>query len=130
MMKKRAVSSMLGGTGVREPVILSGEHFYIRLLSVYEAIVCESNSRDLTQRLIKDGADKRLAESVSENACLAAMCLCDSRDKAVFPNGFSALNALTPEELLKVAQRYTKVKSKFLEFHQLTSKMVEGLKKN
>lgn len=129
-MRKKIVSSMLGSNNVREEIELLGGTFYIKLLSVYDAILCEISCRKLRDKLIKQGADKRLTESITENACLATMCLCDEKDKAVFSDSFATITTLTPEELLKVARKYEKLQKEFLTLDNINNTQIEVLKKN
>lgn len=128
-MRKKTLGSMLGGKFVREPIELLSGIFYITLLSVYDAIVCETESRKLIDRLIDDGADRRLSKSVAENAALTSLCLYDDEDKLVFKDAFNALSILTPEELLRIANKYEEIQKKFLSFDKLTPKVFYQLKK-
>ena len=130
MMKKRVGKQLLGGKFTREPIELLSGVFYISLLSVYEAILCEKESRKLLERLIADGADQRISKSVAENAVLTSLCLYNEKDKLVFKDGFNALSILTPEELLKVANKYAELQKNFLTFDKLTPSVVRNLKKN
>lgn len=129
-MKKKAISSLLGGTDIREPIKISGRNLYLKLLSVYEALLCDSMSRKLADELVKDGAEKKIAVPIAENACLAYMCLYNRRNRRVFENSSDVVNTLTSEELLKIAEEYVKVKDSFLSFNNLSPKSVLELKKN
>ena len=129
-MGRKEIKSILGGKFVREPINLLSGIFYISLLSVYEAILCETNARVLVGKLVEDGADKRLSKSVAENAALTSLCLYDDDDKLVFKDAFNALSVLTPEELLQVANKYNEIQKRFLSFDKLTPKLLYQLKKN
>lgn len=129
-MRNKTVNSILGGKFVREPIELLSGIFYISLLSVYEAILCESESKKLIEKLIEDGADRRISKSIAENAALTSLCLYDEEDKPVFKDAFNTLSILTPEELLRVANKYSELQKKFLTFDKLTPKVLYGLKKN
>lgn len=130
MIRKKAKKQLLGGKFTREPIELLSGVFYISLLSVYEAILCERESRKLLERLIDDGADQRISKSVAENAVLTSLCLYDEKDNLVFKDGFSALSILTPEELLKIANKYSELQKNFLTFDKLTPSVIHNLKKN
>lgn len=121
--------NIFGGTELREPILISGKNLSIRLLSVYEALMCEAMWKNLVDNLINDGADKELSGSVSENACLASMCLYDGQDKRVFSSGLEALQKLTPDELLEVSFEYSKLRKKFLSFDSVTENILEDVKK-
>lgn len=129
-MRKKAVSSLLGGTDIREPVNIAGKNLYLKLLSVYEALICDSMSRKLADELIKNGAERKIAVPIAENACLAYMCLYNRRNKRVFESGSDVVNSLTSEELLIIAEEYVKVKDSFLSFNNLSPKSILELKKN
>lgn len=129
-MRKKNLSSLLGGTDIREPIKIMGRNLYLKLLSVYEALICDSLSKELLKKLVKDGADRKTAEPIAENACLAYMCLYNRRNKRFFESGLEATNSLTSEELLKIAEEYVNVKNSFLNFNNLTAKSALELKKN
>lgn len=128
-MKKKTLSSILGGTDVREPIKILGKNLYLRLLSVYDSLVCDSISTKLNEKLIEDGINSEVSKSVAENACLAYMCLYDRRNKRIFESGLDAANSLTAEELLKVAEEYVRVRDSFLNFNNLNAKSILELKK-
>lgn len=128
-MKKKTLSSILGGTDVREPIKILGKNLYLRLLSVYDSLVCDSISTKLNEKLIEDGISSEVSKSVAENACLAYMCLYDRRNKRIFESGLDAANSLTAEELLKVAEEYVRVRDSFLNFNNLNAKSILELKK-
>lgn len=129
-MRKGNLSSLLGGNDVKEPIKIMGINLNLKLLSVYEALICDSLSKELLKKMVKDGADRKTAEPIAENACLAYMCLYNRRNKKFFESGFEAANLLTSEELLKVAEEYINVKNSFLNFNNLTPKRALELKKN
>lgn len=129
-MKRKTLSSILGGTDVREPIKILGKNLYLRLLSVYDSLVCDSISTKLNKKLIEDGINSEVSKSVAENACLAYMCLYDRRNKRIFESGLDAANSLTAEELLKVAEEYVRVRDSFLNFNNLNAKSILELKKN
>ena len=129
-MNNKLKNQLLGGKFIREPIELLSGIFYINLMSVYEAILCESESRTLVEKLIADGADQRISKSVTENAALASFCLYDKNDNRVFKDAFNALSVLTPEELLRIANKYNEIQKRFLSFDKLTPKMLYKLKKN
>lgn len=128
-MKRKTLSSILGGTDVREPIKILGKNLYLRLLSVYDSLVCDSISTKLNEKLIEDGINSEVSKSVAENACLAYMCLYDRRNKRIFESGLDAANSLTAEELLKVAEEYVRVRDSFLNFNNLNAKSILELKK-
>lgn len=129
-MKGRIVSSMLGGIDTRKAITLANKNMYIRLLSVYETIMCDAASKRLASSLADDGADKKIARCVADNACLASLCLCDKKNKPIFNNGLDAMSSLTQEELIEVSKMYIELKDEFLSFHNLTQGTLNDLKKN
>lgn len=129
-MKERIVSSMLGGIDTKKPITLGSRNMYIRLLSVYEALMCDTAAKKLSASLIDDGADKKIAQSIAENACLCSLCLCDKKNKPIFNNGLAAMASLTQEELIEVSKMYIELKNEFLDFHNLTATSLKEIKKN
>lgn len=128
-MKGKIVSSMLGGISTRKAITLLNKNMYIRLLSVYENIMCDTAAKKLALSLTNDGADKKTANFAASNACLAALCLCDKKNKPIFNNGLDAMAALTQEELIEISNMYIELKDEFLSLHNLTKVNLNDLKK-
>ncbi len=129
-MKKRVISEFFGGNDIREPIFVLGKKMYIKLLTVYEMVLCDTESSKLTEILINDGIEEDKAKVISENSCLVSMCLYSIKSKRIFKDGLDAMQSLTIEELNKITNEYIEVKNRFLSFGDLTLEEVNGLKKN
>ncbi len=121
---------LLGGTDIREPIKVAGRNLYLKLLSVYEALMCDSIAQKLADELVKNGAREKIAIPIAENACLAYMCLYNRRNKRAFESGSNVVSLLTSEELFKIAEEYVRVKDNFLNFNNLSPTDTLNLKKN
>ena len=129
-MKKRVISEFFGGNDIREPIFVLGKKMYIKLLTVYEMILCDTESSKLTETLINNNIEEDKAKVISESSCLVSMCLYTIKGKRVFKDGLDAMQSLTIEEINKVTNEYIEVKNRFLSFGDLTLEEINALKKN
>jgi hypothetical protein len=118
----------IGKVGLIEPIMVSGKSFGIKLLSVYDFLRCEIMYKNLADKLISQGFDKKLCQQVSEHACVVSMCFYSSDKQRVFPDGFSALSGLTPEELKKIYNEYLFLHNKIIKFDETASEILQSIK--
>lgn len=113
-----------------EPIVLSGKSFGIKLLSVYEFLKCELACRNLIDKLVAQGYEKKICEEVCERACIVSLCFYDKNNERVFNDGLSVLMRLTPEELQNIYIEYNKLTNKIIRFNKNSSKKIDYIKKN
>ncbi len=118
-----------GRVNLIEPVIVSGKCFGIKLLSVYDFMICTKMLRELTEELTPQGFEKKLCLNICERACIIAMCLYDSKRQKIFKDGFSVLKSLTPDELHFLYREYVKLQKKILKRDKITYNILESVKK-
>lgn len=119
----------LGRAELIEPIIVSGKCLGIKLLSVYDFMICTKMLQKLTEELTSQGFEKKFCLTICDKACLVAMCLYDSKGQKIFKNGFSALKGLTPEELNILYEEYLKLQKKILKRDKITYDILECVKK-
>ena len=123
-------SESLENVNFTEPIINSGKSYGIKLLSVYDFMRCEIACKNLINKLVEQGMDKKLCEIICERACIVAMCLYDINNERMFYDGLSVLRGLTPHELKKVYHEYKLLNKKVLHLAKLTSSIVDKIKKS
>lgn len=128
MMFGESTNQFLGGVGMIEPIIASGKSLGIKLLSVYDFLRCEVMYRNLVIKLMEQNMDKKTCERVCEEACVVSMCLYNKNNERVFPDGLSVLMGMTPDELQKVYNEYTKLNKKVIRFNTLNSEILESVR--
>lgn len=119
----------LGRTELIEPVIVSGKCFGIKLLSVYDFMLCTKMLKELVENFALQGFDKKLCLNICERACVISMCLYDSKSQKIFKNGYSVLKSLTPDELHFLYREYVKLQNKILRRDKITYNILESVKK-
>ena len=128
-MEYRGISGLLGSLERREPMALSLGGCFLRLLSVYESLLCSAGARELLASLKAQGAEPGEAESVSENACLAFYCLIDKRGRRLFADALEAVRRLTLDDLLLVSERYHALRTAALGNEPSGGTLLESLKR-
>lgn len=113
-----------------EPIVLSGKSFGIKLLSVYDFLKCEFAYRNLVNRLVTQGFERKICEEVCERACIISLCFYNKNNERVFSDGLSALMRLTPEELQNIYNEYSKLTNKVIKFNKASSSKIECIKEN
>ena len=129
-MIDNSTNKFLGGVGMIEPIIASGKSLGIKLLSVYDFLRCEVMYKNLVIRLVEQGMDKKICENVCEKACVVSMCLYNEKNERVFTDGLSVLRGMTPEELQKIYNEYTRLNKKVIHFNSITSGILEKVRTN
>ncbi len=129
-MSENIKNKAVGRAALTEPVIVSGKCFGIKLLSIYDFMLCTKMLQELTEELMSQAFDKKLCLNICEKACLVAMCLYDSKGQKIFKDGFSVLKSLTPDELYFLYQEYIKLQKKILKRDKITYSILENVKKH
>ncbi len=104
--------------GLNELILISGKIFGIKLLSVYEFLKCDLACKNLVNKLVSQGFDRKLCSEICEQACLVSLCLYSTENERVFADGISVLMILTPEELRNVYFHYERLTRKMDRFRK------------
>ena len=128
-MSNNMKDKVLGRVNLIEPVIVSGKCFGIKLLSVYDFMLCTKMLEELTQEFMLQGFDEKFCSNICEKACVVARCVYDLKGQKIFKNGFSALKGLTPDELQILYKEYVKLQKKILRRDKITYNILECVKK-
>lgn len=115
---------------LRKPIDILNKSLYIKLLSVYEMMLCESTAQSLVIKFINEGLERSKAQSVAENICLCMMCLYNEDGSQVFSDVESVMVDFTPDELLLVINEYEKFRKEHMGFDKFNDQAFEMLKKN
>ncbi len=118
-----------GRAALMEPVIISGKCFGIKLLSVYDFMLCTKMLRELTEEFTLWGFDKKFCSDICERACVVSLCLHDLKGNKIFSSGISALKNLTSYELRLFYNEYIKLQRKILRRDKVTYDILESVKK-
>lgn len=114
--------------GFTEPIIVSGNYVGIRLLSVYDFVICIKMYNELMKNRIFNGIDGKIYSSICEQACIASLCTYDSNGKKIFSEAMHALKNLTPYELSLIYTEYGKLQDKIAHRDKISKKILEKAK--
>lgn len=123
-------STVLRCGKVKKIINILGRTMYIKLLSVYEMMLCEKLAKNLVIDLINQGFDRTHARAVSDNVCLCMMCLVNENNGQIFTDPMSLMQDFHADELAAVALEYKLLRESMMGFDVLNSTTLEGLKKN
>lgn len=115
---------------LRKPIDILNKALYIKLLSVYEMMLCESTAQSLVIKFINEDIERNKAQSIAENICLCMMCLYNEDGDQVFSDVESVMVDFTPDELLLVINEYEKFRKEHMGFDKFNDQAFEMLKKN
>lgn len=111
-----------------EPIIVSGQYAGIRLLSIYDFIVCIKMYDQLIKNNIFSGLDAEVYSTICEQACITALCTYNSSGERIFPDALSTLKALTPYELQRIYCEYNKLQDNIIKQDKMSYRIVESVK--
>ena len=120
---------IVGDLKFTEPIINSGKSYGIKLLSVYDFLRCDSLCKNLVDRLVEQGLNKKICDEICERACIVSMCLYDTKNERIFPDAMSAICGLTPYELKKIYHEYEILNKKTIRLDKLTSSILDDVRK-
>lgn len=115
---------------LRKPIKILDKVYYIKLLSVYEMLLCERLAQSLVVKFINEGSERISAQSIADNLCLCMMCLVNDKDEQVFNNTKIIMNTFTSDELVLVIDKYNEFRKEYMGFEDLNEESIQLLKKN
>ena len=115
---------------LRKPIKIVNKTYYIKLLSVYEMLLCDRLSQSLVIKFINEGSERIKAQSIADNLCLCMMCLVDDKDNQIFDNTEAIMDAFTSDELVAVINKYNEFRKEYMGFDELNEENFQMLKKN
>mgnify|MGYP004683155673 CR=1 FL=1 len=110
----------------KEPILLSGRIFGLKLLSAYEIIILERNYKTMLEISNVFRRNKKLVKK----AGLISMCLYTASGERLFSNAVSVLKNLTCHEINYVFKQYSKIKQQSLAYHAKNQAIFENVKKH
>ena len=110
----------------KEPILLSGKVFGLKLLSAYETIIFEKNYKAMLEISNVFKKNKKLVKK----AGLISMCLCTASGERLFSNAVSVLKNLTCQEINYIFKQYSKIKKQSLAYHTKNQSIFENVKKH
>ena len=111
-----------------EPIIVSGKYIGIRLLSVYDFIMCIKMYNELMKNNVFSGLDGEIYSTICEQACVVSLCTYNSNGERVFSEAISTLRTLTPYELQRIYFEYNKLQDNIIKQDKLSYKIVDSVK--
>lgn len=110
----------------KEPILLSGRIFGLKLLSAYEIIILERNYKAMLEisNLFKKN------KTLLRKAGLISMCLYTASGERLFSNAVSVLKNLTCHEINYVFKQYSKIEQQSLAYHAKNQSIFENVKKH
>lgn len=110
----------------KEPILLSGRIFGLKLLSAYETIILERNCKAMLEISNVFKKNKKLVKK----AGLISMCLYTASGERLFSNAVSVLKNLTCHEINYVFKQYSKIEQQSLAYHAKNQSIFENVKKH
>lgn len=117
-------------THSKEPIILSGKIFGIKLLSTYDFILMMKNYNNLLRKMLRKNISIKLCKNIAEKACLVSMCLYTYKDKRVFNTALDVLKNLTSSELSFIYREYLRIEKQTRDYENKTQNIFENVKKH
>ena len=111
-----------------EPIIVSGQYVGIRLLSIYDFIMCIKMYNQLMKNSIFSGLDGEIYSTICEQACIASLCTYNSNGERIFSEAISTLKALTPYELQRIYFEYNRLQDNIIKQDKISCKIVDSVK--
>ena len=112
-----------------EPTIVSGQYISIKLLSVYDFILCIKMYNQLMKHNIFNGIEADIYATICEQACIVSLCTYNSEGKRIFSEPLNTLQTLTPYELQRIYNEYNKLQDAVVKKDQLSYKILDDVKK-
>lgn len=110
----------------KEPILLSGKVFGLKLLSAYETIILEKNCKAMLEISNVFKKNKKLIKK----AGLISMCLYTASGERLLPNAISVLKNLTCHEINYVFKQYSKIKKQSLDYNTKRQEIFENVKEH
>ena len=126
MLSKTIVHSK--NNQLTEPIIVSGKYIGIRLLSIYDFMMCIKMYNELMKNKIFSGLDGEIYAKICEQACIVSLCTYDSSGERVFSGAIGTLKSLTPYELQRIYFEYNKLQDNIIKQDKLSYKIVDSVK--
>lgn len=117
-------------THSKEPIILSGKIFGIKLLSIYDFILMMKKYDNILRKILRKNLSIKLCKSIAEKASLVSMCLYTYKDKRVFDTPLDVLKNLTSLELNLVYREYVKLEKQTRNYENKSQNIFENVKKH
>jgi len=111
-----------------EPIIVSGQYVGIRLLSIYDFIVCIKMYDQLIKNNIFSGLDAEVYSKICEQACIASLCTYNSGGEKIFHDALGALKTLTPYELQRIYFEYNRLQDNIIKQDKMSCRIVDSVK--
>lgn len=111
-----------------EPIIVSGQYVGIRLLSIYDFIVCIKMYDQLIKNNIFSGLDAEIYSKICEQACIVSLCTYNSNGERIFSEALSTLKTLTPYELQRIYFEYNRLQDNIIKQDKISYKIVDSVK--
>ena len=111
-----------------EPIIVSGQYVGIKLLSVYDFILCIKMYNQLMKNNIFSGLDGKIYSTICEQACIASLCTYNSKGERIFSEAMATLQNLTPYELQKIYSEYRKLQNHIIRQDNISCKIIDSVK--
>ena len=112
-----------------EPIVVSGQYIGIKLLSVYDFILCIKMYNRLMKHNLFSGLEGDIYATICEQACIASLCTYDSEGKRMFSEPMATLQTLTPYELQKIYCEYNKLQDNIVSKDEISCKIIDDVKK-
>ena len=112
-----------------EPIIVSGQYVGIKLLSVYDFILCIKMYNRLMKDNVFSGLEGDVYSTICEQACIASLCTYNSDGQRLFSEPLSTLQTLTPYELQKIYCEYNKLQDAVVNRDKISCKILGDVKK-
>lgn len=113
-------------TSYKEPILLFGGIFGIKILSAYEDML----GGKIFRKLIKKSALYRENKLLLGKAILVSMCLYDRSGEKVFSCVESALKRLTDHEINSICAKYLEISEKTIRYECKAKNIFENVKKH
>lgn len=126
MLSKTIVHSK--SNKMTEPIIVSGQYVGIRLLSIYDFIICIKMYDRLIKNNIFSGLDAEVYSTICEQACIACLCTYNSSGERIFSEALTTLKTLTPYELQRIYLEYNKLQDNIIEQDKISCRIVDSVK--
>lgn len=114
---------------LKEPIIISGKYFSIKLLTVYDFILCAQEHNKLMNKPEFKSTNNTVMYKIFEYACIVAASLYSCEGVKIFSSATEAMKNLTPQELKTAYDEYVKLHKK-VQFNDSKSRAILAKVKN
>ena len=111
-----------------EPIIVSGKYVGIRMLTVYDFIICIKMYDQLIKNTVFSGLDEEIYATICEQACIASLCAYNASGERFFSEALTALKTLTPYELQRIYLEYNRLQDSIIKQDKISCKIVDSVK--